>query len=138
MAFLLFNKRVVDWASCWTCNRTARQELLLEDVDGDGVPDIAFRAHEGWFGLVDKRCHTRPGDKRTWLYAYSITSKGFQSLFPITDRNLLLKMVTEDPPVKFQVKGLPDSVREYHMHECTITAVNTSKKDLPIDPPKMV
>jgi hypothetical protein len=134
MAFLLVEKRVVDWASCWTSNRTARQELLLEDVDGDGVADVAFRASKGWWGLSDERQHGRPGDNRKWLYAYAITSKGFQSLFPNTDRDLKVKLSfkTAGQPVRLKVKGLPQSLRERQMVECTLSATNTSNKDLAI------
>ncbi len=47
MAILLVDGRAVDWASCWTSNRIANQELLLEDVDGDGFVDVAFRPKKG-------------------------------------------------------------------------------------------
>jgi hypothetical protein len=33
---------------CWTKNRINDQELLLEDVNGDGFVDIAFRASKRW------------------------------------------------------------------------------------------
>src|SRR5262249_3383318 len=92
MAFLLVEKRVVDWASCWTYNRTASQDLQLEDVDGDGFLDVAFRANRGVWGLLDERQHSRPGDQRKWLYAYAITAKGFKSLFPDTARKLRIKV----------------------------------------------
>src|SRR5260370_24440018 len=131
MAFLLVEKRVVDWASCWTYNRTANQELQLEDVDGDGFLDVAFRASKGWFGLKDKRQHSRPGDKRKWLYAYAITSTGFQSLFPL-DQELkeTPRYDSAGEPVKLEVKGLPKSFRERQMVEYTFSATNTSKKDV--------
>jgi hypothetical protein len=134
MAFLLVEKRVVDWASCWTYNRTANQKLQLEDVDGDGFLDVAFRASEGWCGLQDKRQHTRPGGKRKWLYAYAITTTGFQSLFPSVDGELKVKLSydTAEQPVRLQVKGLPDPLREQRMVECTLSATNTSKNDLAI------
>jgi hypothetical protein len=134
MAFLLVEKRVVDWASCWTYNRTARQELLLEDVDGDRFADVVFRASDGWWGLLDKRQHSRPGDKKKWLYAYAVTAKGFQSVFPNTERDLRVKLSydTEDQPVMLQVKGLPESLRERQMVECTLSATNTSNKELAI------
>jgi hypothetical protein len=134
MAFLLVQKRVVDWTSCWTHNRTANHELQLEDVDGDGFLDVAFRAREGWFGLKDKRQHTRPGDKRKWLYAYAITSRGFQSLFPKVDQDLKVTLTydTADQPVKLQVEGLPEPLPEQRMVECTLSVTNTSNKDLPI------
>jgi hypothetical protein len=78
MAFLLIRGRVVDWASCWTYNRTALQEVRLEDVDGDGAVDLAFRARAGFFGLLDRRQHTRPHDKRVWLYAYGDQQQGLR------------------------------------------------------------
>ena len=136
MAFLLVGKRVVDWASCWTYNRTATQELLLEDVDGDGFADVAFRASKGWWGLKDKRQHGRPGDERKWLYAYAITAKGFQSLFPNVDRDLNVKLTydTANQPVRLEARGLPTSFREHQMVECTVSATNTSKQDLAIKP----
>jgi hypothetical protein len=136
MAFLLLDGVVVDSASCWTYNRTAEQELLLEDVDGDGFLDLAFRARPGWFGLQDRRRHTRPGDKRTWLYAYAITSTGFRSLFPQTDRELPLKVNTDaaGQPVALKVAGVPRSVREREMFECRVSVTNTSKREVPLQP----
>jgi hypothetical protein len=138
MAFLLVDNRVVDWVSCWTYNRTAIQELLLEDVDGDGFPDVAFRASDGCWGLLDKRQHSRPGDKRKWLYAYAITAKGFQSLFPNTERDLKVKLACDpaDQPVVLQVKGLPEPLRERQLVECTLSVTNTSDKELAIKPGK--
>jgi hypothetical protein len=82
MAFLLVEGRIVDWASCWTYNRTATHRMLLEDVDGDGCIGLAFRAEEGFWGLADKRRQTLPRDKRTWLYAYAITSAGWRACCP--------------------------------------------------------
>lgn len=82
VAFLLVEHRVVDCASCRACNRTASQNLQLEDVDGDGLLDVSFRAEADGFWGHDERIQTRPGDKRKWLFAYAITSNGFRSLFP--------------------------------------------------------
>jgi hypothetical protein len=136
MAFLLVRGRVVDWASCWTYNRTAGQEVRLEDVDGDGLLDLAFRASEGWFGgLHDKRQHMRPHDKRVWLYAYRISSKGFESIFPRTDRDWRVKLAYEaaGQPVTLRVEGLPRSLRENRLYDCTVSATNTSKRELVIE-----
>jgi hypothetical protein len=134
MAFLLLDKRVVDWASCWSYNRTATQEVLLEDVDGDGSLDVAFRAKEGFWGLQDRRVRRRPGDKRAWLYAYAITAAGFESLFPVTDRDLRVSSSADatGQPVQLVVRGLSQSLREYRLCDCTISATNRSRGDLPI------
>lgn len=136
MAFLLVEKRVVDWASCWTHNRNSNQELLLEDVDGDGFNDVAFRTSKGGFGLTDKRQHGRPGDPRKWLYAYAVTATGFRSLFPETERDLTVRVTydTAGQPVTLAVKGLSESLRERRLVECTITATNTSNDTLAIKP----
>jgi len=136
MAFLLVDNQLVDWASCWSHNRTAQHEALLEDVDDDGFPDLAFRAKAGWWGLQDERKQTRPNDKRTWLYAYAITSQGFKSLFPDTHHTQRLKLDcnTGQHAVSLQVTGLPGLVREYQMYECTISATNTGTTDLAIEP----
>ncbi len=136
MAFLLVGDRVVDWASCLSHNRIARHEPRLEDVDGDGAVDLAFRAYSGFWGLSDERCHERPGDKRKWLYAYAITSTGFKSLFPETDKELHVtsSFDTVGQPVKLCVEGLPEQIREHRMLECTISATNTSNHDIAIEP----
>jgi hypothetical protein len=136
MALLVVDKRVVDWASCWTYNRTANQELLLEDVDGDGFLDVAFRASAGAFGLVNKRHHGRTGDKRKWLYAYRITTKGFESIFPVLERDLtiVLSFDSSNQPVKLELRGLPQLLRERRLVECTLTATNLSKTGIPIQP----
>lgn len=136
MAFLLVDKCIVDWVSCWTSNRIANQELLLEDVDGDGFSDVAFRASAGWWGLLDERQHSRPGDSRKWLYAFAVTARGFESLFPNTERDLKVKLScdTAGEPVVLQVKGIPESLRERRMVECTVSATNTSNKEVLIKP----
>lgn len=136
MAFLLLDKRVVDWASCWTHNRTAKQELLLEDVDGDGVLDVAFRASDGWWGLLDNRNHCRPDDERRWLYAFAFTAKGFKSLFAETEHDLKVKQTyeTADQPVALHVRGLPEFLRERQMVECTLSVTNMSENELLIKP----
>src|SRR5262249_2175925 len=122
MAFLLIDHKIIDWASCWTNNRTAQQDLQIEDVDGDGFADLAFRAKPGWWGLQDKRQHSRPDDKRIWLYAYAITSTGFVSLFPNSDHTLSYKVLYDTGrfPASLQVEGLPATLRENQMYECRI------------------
>jgi|SRR5215469_10784639 len=135
MALLVVDKRVVDWASCWTSNRVANQESVLEDVDGDGFSDVAFRASDGWWGLLDKRQHSRPGDKRKWLYAYAVTAKGFQSLFPNTERDLKVVLSYDTAGrVVLQINGLPEFLHERQMVECKLSATNTSDKELVIKP----
>jgi hypothetical protein len=138
MAFLLVERHVIDWVSCWTYNRIANHELLLEDVDGNGFQDVAFRASDGWWGAKDKRIHSRPGERRKWLYAYAITSKGFRSLFPETDGLFTPKLSyeTTGQQVTLEAKGLSKSLREYQMAECEVLATNTSTKNLPIEPTK--
>lgn len=134
MAFLLIDNQVIDSASCWTSNRKVRQDLRLEDVDGDGDSDVAFRATGGFGGLHDKRVHMRPGDERKWLYAYAITAHGFQSLFPTTERDLKVLMAY-DPGIEsvaIHAKGLSDHLREGRMTEFSISVTNKSRKELAI------
>jgi len=134
MALLLVNGRCVDWASCWTSNRIARQELLLEDVDGDGAPDVAFRASDGFWALQDDRQHRRPNDKRVWLAAYSITSKGFRPIFANKERIHRLKIATDQAagPLAFRVTGLPESLAESDLCDCTVSVTNTSESPVPL------
>jgi hypothetical protein len=126
LAFLIVDQQVVDWASCWSYNRDGSPELLLEDVDGDGIKDLAFRANGG------NRAHSLAGDKRKWYYAYTITSTGLKNLFPKTDRDYQLKVSCEqsDQPVKLVVEGLPDRIGEYQMCDCIISATNVSKHEM--------
>ena len=132
MVFLEVDTQVVDWTSCWTCNTLALQDIRLEDVDRDGFLDLAFRAREGFWGLTDKRCRTRPGDKRRWLYAYSITSKGFKSIFPLRDRQVELELLYDSPDrrIKLAVGAFPKSVREFELLELRISMTNMSKQEL--------
>jgi hypothetical protein len=136
MAILLVDKRAVDWASCWTSNRTEHQQLLLQDVDGDGKPDVAFRTRN-WGELIDERLYGRSHDAR-WLYAYRVTSKGFLSLLPNRDREVKMDVScdTADQPVALQVKGIPETLRERQLVECTLSLTNQSDKELAIEPGK--
>lgn len=136
MALLMVGKRVVDSASCWTCTRTEVQELLLEDVDGDGAIDVAFRGYEGFWGRPKDRLQSLPGDSRNWFYAYTITDKGFQCILPRKERELKVKLVydTDDQPVKLEVLGLPKSFHVYEMVECNVSVTNISSKNLTVDP----
>ena len=142
MAFLLFDGRALDWASCWIPNRYLGQELRLEDVDGDGFVDIAFRAKSGWCGGPkddrlrrrpgDKRLHRQPGEERQWLAAYRITGTGLKPIFPVRDRVRPVKTIFENPhqPVRFHVVGLPASIAENEMCEFVVSAANVSQQPL--------
>ena len=136
MAFLLVETHVVDWASCWTDNRTASQELLLGDVDHDGYSDVGFRASKGFWVLEDKRQHSWPGDKQKWLYAYAITAGGFQSLFPVTGRDLKVQHTyeTANQLVVLQIRDFPESLRERQMIRCALHATNNSERNIAIEP----
>lgn len=136
MAILLIDGKAIDWKSCWTWNRISLQEIQLEDVDGDGSLDLAFRSEPGWFGALDSRQNSKAGDKRVWLYAYAITEKGFVSLFPPSDRKLPVqcRYSTGNNPVELQVVGLPESTFEYRMIVCVVSVKNLSSRPLEIEP----
>jgi hypothetical protein len=131
IVFLLIDGRALDWASCWTCKRYLGQELRLEDVDGDGLVDVAFRAKPGRHGgPVDDRLRQQPGDEREWLAAYKITSTGLKPIFPVRDRVRPFKVVLENAnqPVQFRVVGFPESIPENEMCEFVVSATNVSQK----------
>lgn len=136
LAFVTVENRVIDWASCWTSTRSARQKLQLEDVDKDGFLDVAFQADKGFFGLRDQRVHSRPGVEGKWFYAYSLSGQGFQSLFPSTTREVTVRVSydTANQPVTLEVKDLPKLLRVYQLIECTITATNTTENNLALNP----
>jgi hypothetical protein len=136
MAFLLIDGRITDWKPCWTYNRTASQTIMLEDVDGDGKPDLAFRLSEGFWGALDKRNHSLPGDDRRWLYAYEISETGLKSLFRETDRELPIKVEYDvgRVPVTMRLEGLPPKVREQRMVRCKIIVRNDSNQVIPMRP----
>jgi len=134
MAFLLIDGRTLDWESCWIYNRYLCEELRLEDVDGDGFIDIAFRAKPGIYGGPrNDRLRRRPGDDRVWLAAYRITSQGLKPIFPVRDRVRPLEAVLENAhqPVQFRVVGLPASIAENEMCEFVVSATNVSQQ--PVD-----
>jgi hypothetical protein len=133
MAILMIDGRAVDWASCWTSNRNARQRLCLEDVDGDGFVDVAFQSMKLRTRLRDRRQNRQPDDKRTWLAAYRVTSQGLERIFPVKERTHRLKMSVDNTkgPIAFHVTGLPESLPESEMVECRVSATNTSQH--PVD-----
>jgi hypothetical protein len=133
IVFLLIDGRALDWASCWIYKRYLGQELRLEDVDGDGLVDVAFRAKPGMHGgPADDRLRRLPGDKREWLAAYKITSTSLKPIFPVRDRVRPLKVVLENAhqPVQFRVVGLPQSIAENEMCEFVVSATNVSQQPL--------
>jgi hypothetical protein len=68
------------------------------------------------------------------LYAYTITSKGFRSIFPDIDRDRRLELTydTGGLPVKLRIDGLPKVLKQYQMYQCTVSATNTSKQEVRI------
>jgi hypothetical protein len=136
MAVIATNGRIIDWRSCWTSRRTAlvSQDLILEDVDGDGSLDIAFRRTAGSDVTPDRTRHTRPADQRAWWQAFAITSNGLRALFPHAAcvRRLNVEYKKSNDPVKLEVSGVPKSVGPNDMFSCVIKATNTAERDLPI------
>jgi hypothetical protein len=128
MALLLIEKRVVDWASCWTSTRYGIQRLLLEDVDGDRVPDVAFRAAD-LFGGVTAREHQRPKDERIWFAAYSITSKGLKPIFAKQNRvhHAIQTFGKPGGPLVYRVAGISGTLVESDLYECTVSVTNVTK-----------
>jgi hypothetical protein len=138
VAFLVSNGRVVDWKACWTYRRTAllSQALMVEDVDGDGFVDVAFRMGPGASPGPDELRHSRPRDPREWWHAYAVTSDGFRSLFPGDDRQRRLKVAYESSgaPVELHADGVPSRIGDNDLFACTIRLTNVSKIDLKIQP----
>jgi hypothetical protein len=68
MAVVLKEGRIIDWRSCWTSRRTAliSQDLVLEDVDGDGLVDVSFRMTPGSdvARASELRCFSFPGQSK--------------------------------------------------------------------------
>jgi hypothetical protein len=136
MTFLVVDGQVVDWKSCLTYNRFAQQDVQVEDVDGDGYPDLSFRYNRGWFGWMDERKHTLPGDDRIWLYAYRIESDGFKSIFPEADKRASLITVIDTPEhgIDMSISGLPEEIVEHRMYQGEITICNNTDKVLGLYP----
>jgi hypothetical protein len=138
VAFLVSNGRVVDWKACWTYRRTAllSQALMVEDVDGDGFVDVAFRMGPGASPGRDELRHSRPRDPREWWHVYAMTSDGFRSLFPGDDQQHRLKVAYESSgaPVELHADGVPSRLGDNELFSCTIRLTNVSKSDLKIQP----
>ena len=134
MALLLIDGRAVDWATCWTSNRETKQELTLEDVDGDHVSDIGFRGTEGFWDRLNEAIHKRPRKKPVWLAAYSITSKGLKPIVAPKERihRLVASPDQAAGPLAFRVTGLPESLGESDLCDCTVSVTNTSKSPVPL------
>jgi hypothetical protein len=129
MALLLIDGRTVDWASCWIDTRNGSQELLLEDVDGDGIADIAFRARDVFWGGIAEREQRRPRDERSWLAAYSIASNGLKPIFAKQNRvhHAIRTFGKPSSPLAFRVTGLSGTLVESDLYECTVSVTNVSK-----------
>jgi hypothetical protein len=130
MALLLSGGRVVDWASCWTSNREYFQELVLEDVDGDHLPDIGFRGNPGFWAQMDTDINGHAKKKPVWLAAYSVTSTGLKPL--IAKRERIHRLVAApgrvDGPLAFRVTGLPASLPESDLCDCTVSVTTCQKR----------
>ncbi|MEK6233964.1 MAG: hypothetical protein N2C14_04570, partial [Planctomycetales bacterium] len=79
MVFLLEDDQVVDWKYH---SLSDDLDMSLEDVDGDGTADVSFLVDLRHWNSDDSDYHSRPGDDRMWLGAYSITADGFRANFP--------------------------------------------------------
>jgi hypothetical protein len=106
---------------------------MLEDVDKDGFADLTFRLRWAW-GKDDPRKKMLKGDDREWLYAYRITPKGLDSIFPLTDKTRKLSAVIKpaSQDVRVWVSELPGSIRENQMIRFTVHAENRSQQAVPI------
>ncbi len=136
VAFLRVGGRTIDVVTCAAGDRRFTHTCLLEDVDGDGALDVAFRSELG--PEKDPQVHRRLWglwDKRTWYAAYAITSKGFRSLFAETDRALPIRLEcdTAGLPVDLRVTGLPSVVYDNQVYECRVELTNRSNQDLIIE-----
>jgi hypothetical protein len=82
--------------------------------------------------LQDKRQNRRRGDKRISLAAYSIASKGLKPIFPVKElmHQLKVSLDHKNGPIRFRVAGLPESLPESEMCECTVSATNISKQSV--------
>lgn len=132
MAFLLVDGHPIDWVSCWTYFPSPLPHLKLQDVDGDGQVDVAFRYDQAISGDMDGH-KTWSRDKHI-LYAYRITDRGFQSIFPPSEREVSVQSQyeTHHQPVRFEIVGLPSSMRENKLYELIARATNLSKDTIPI------
>jgi len=65
-----------------TGTRGPLQKVVLEDLDGDGVPEVGFQYGAAGSRFIDGGVRNLPGDQRNWLGVYKIERDGFKSLLP--------------------------------------------------------
>ena len=106
----------------------------LEDVDGDHVPDIGFRGNPGFWDSLNADIHKRRKRKPVWLAAYSLTNKGLRPIVARKERVHRLQIAEDKAAgsLVFSVTGLPDSLPESDLCDCTASVTNSSQAPIPI------
>jgi hypothetical protein len=133
MAFLLVNDRLVDWASCWDSTRNGSAKVVLQDVDGDGVKDVAFRSTSGMTFGAGGAPHDASG---RWVYTYAITDNGFRCIYSRSECELpfSVKLDPRGNNIALEAYGQPSTVRDQHTVRFTVTATNVTAEPLRLPP----
>ncbi len=136
VVFLLSNDRVIDWKANWSYRATAllSQEPVVQDIDGDGFPDVGFRIGSASHSPHAVR-HTQADLKQAWRRAFAITPTGFRSLIADDDHRHRLKVAYDlsGQPVRLHVDGVPSEIGDYDLFTCTVSVTNPSTRELRID-----
>jgi hypothetical protein len=136
VVFLLSNDRVIDWKANWSYRRTAvlSQEPVIQDIDGDGFPDVGFRIGSASDNPHDVQ-QPQAFDKQAWWRAFAITPSGFRSLLADDDHRHRLKVAYDlsGQPVRLHVDGVPSEIGDNDNFVCTVSVTNTSTRELRID-----
>ncbi len=136
VVFLLSNDRVIDWKANWSSRRTAvlSQEPVIQDIDGDGFPDVGFRIGSASDSPRDVQ-QPQAFDKQAWRRAFAITPSGFRSLLADDDHRHRLKVAYDlsGQPVRLHLDGVPSEIGDNDNFVCTVSVTNTSTRELRID-----